>query len=499
MLHLLKGFQTFLFKFLANKSLSYLGLKAILFLFFIGKVQFANAQKIVPDSTDFKIIKPNSEVLLVVKNIFVSGNKKTKNKIILREMQIHTGDTLSMDKLSEELETAREFIYNTKLFEKVSVKPQLLNNQELNIIITVKERWYTYPIPFLELADRSFNEWVHTYNADLRRISYGVQLTTFNFSGQRDKVSLDLINGFKRKIGLEYSLPYFNKKLTTGVKVGVGFSQTKEIPYATDANNKLLYYENGGYEKNDWKMNLAFTKRKKLKRTESFSIEYHHIKVSDSIVLKYNPNFFNSSSATQDFVDLEYNFNYDDLDNIGYPLKGHSYSMLVKKRGLGFTEGLNLFSIQPSYKKYFSMTNGWYSSIRLTAEIKLPFSQPYYNLRALGYGENFIRGLEYHVIDGVAFGLVKFDLKKKIFQFQMPTIFKSPLLKKIPITILAKTYSDQGYVYSQQNLKLNNKFLYSAGVGIDIITLYDFSISVEYSFNQLGQKGIFLHLLSPGG
>lgn len=494
MLHLLKDYYAFPIKILRIKGRYHLGLRVILILFLTCNILSINAQKIVPDSAGFKIIKPNTEVLLVVKNISVSGNKKTKKKIILREMQIHLGDTLSKDKLSAEVEKAREFIYNTKLFEKVTVQPQLLNDKELNLIITVKERWYTYPIPFLELADRSFNEWIKTYDADLRRISYGVQLTTFNFSGQRDKISLDLINGFKRKIALDYSLPYINKKLTTGIKAGAGFSQTREIPYGTDENNKLLYYENGGYEMNEWKTNLAFTSRKKLKKTESFSIEYHYIKISDSIVLKYNPNFFNSPSATQNFVDLEYKLNYDDVDNAGYPLKGSSYSLSLKKRGVGFTRGLNFFSVQPSYKKYFTLSNHWYSSIRLSGEIKLPFSQPYYNLRALGYGENYIRGLEYYVVDGVAFGLGKFDLKKKIVQFNLPTFFKSPPLNKIPITILAKTYADMGYVYSKQNLKLDNKFLYSGGIGIDIITLYDFSISVEYSFNQLGQKGIFLHL-----
>lgn len=39
--------------------------------------------------------------------------------------------------------------------------------------------------------------------------------------------------------------------------------------------------------------------------------------------------------------------------------------------------------------------------------------------------------------------------------------------------------------------------LYTGGFGIDLVTLYDITFSVEYSFNQLGEKGLFLH--SKGG
>jgi len=43
---------------------------------------------------------------------------------------------------------------------------------------------------------------------------------------------------------------------------------------------------------------------------------------------------------------------------------------------------------------------------------------------------------------------------------------------------------------------LNDRFLYSTGVGLDLLTLYDFRISTEFSMNQLNEKGLFLHLRS---
>jgi hypothetical protein len=35
--------------------------------------------------------------------------------------------------------------------------------------------------------------------------------------------------------------------------------------------------------------------------------------------------------------------------------------------------------------------------------------------------------------------------------------------------------------------------LYSTGFGIDITTIYDFALKLDWSFNQLGQNGIFIH------
>ena len=44
------------------------------------------------------------------------------------------------------------------------------------------------------------------------------------------------------------------------------------------------------------------------------------------------------------------------------------------------------------------------------------------------------------------------------------------------------------------NSILNNKLLYTYGAGFDVLSYYDFVAKIEYSFNQLGEKGLFLHI-----
>jgi hypothetical protein len=91
--------------------------------------------------------------------------------------------------------------------------------------------------------------------------------------------------------------------------------------------------------------------------------------------------------------------------------------------------------------------------------------------------------------------LAKYTIKKKIISFNIPVPFHIKALPSIPFTIFAKTYADAGYVYNRKELdtRLNNRFLYSTGFGIDILTLYDLNFKLEYSFNQLGENGLFLH------
>ena len=125
----------------------------------------------------------------------------------------------------------------------------------------------------------------------------------------------------------------------------------------------------------------------------------------------------------------------------------------------------------------------------------MPLEQAYINKRGLGYGDNYLRGLEYNVIDGVATALVKSTFKKKIISFNVPFPFFPKLLTKIPFTFFAKAYTDLGYVYTEKvyATNLNNRLLYSGGFGIDVLTLYDINLRFEYSFNQLNKNGLFLH------
>jgi hypothetical protein len=58
-----------------------------------------------------------------------------------------------------------------------------------------------------------------------------------------------------------------------------------------------------------------------------------------------------------------------------------------------------------------------------------------------------------------------------------------------------KTHGDWAYTYTEQkgNNYLSNKNLYAFGFGLDIVTLYDIRIRLEYTFNDNGDRALYLH------
>ncbi|MBA2561967.1 MAG: hypothetical protein H0V14_03485 [Chitinophagaceae bacterium] len=478
------------------KHLTTLANKLAMLLLLLCMYFFAPGQKNdIPEPHAFEQINNANDTTptgwLFLRNIVINGNKKTKDYIIKREMDIKSGDSILTSTLSEKIEVIRQYIYNTTLFVNVRVEPFLLDAFQFDLIVTVKERLYIFPVPQFQLVDRSLDEWLVKYKGSLQRVNYGMKFVHYNLSGRKDQLRLYIINGYTRNISASYNAPYSNAKLTEGFYVGAGYAQTKEIVYKTNYDNSYAHYKNGKFVRDYWYINGGYTIRKAIKKTEIISGGYSHLQVSDSIISSsLNPGYFNSNSTSQGIVDLAYTIQYTNVNNILYPLEGRSGYFSLQKRGLGLTGGINMFSLEGEYNKFIALGKQWYTSIQLTGKIKLPFKQPYINQRALGDKNSYLRGLEYYSIDGVAYSMAKFNLKRQVLNFSIPTFFKSKTYNKIPFKIFAKAFTDFGYVYSEERpiTRLNNKLLYSAGVGLDILTLYDIHIRLEYSINQLGQN-----------
>ncbi len=459
-------------------------------LFFLVNNGCLNAQVIN------NILPKEDTASIVISAINVTGNKHTKTYIILREMQFEVGDTLQKIDLSKELKQAKNQIYNTNLFIEVKIDSLLLPDATMQINVNVKERWYIYPTPQFQLVDRSFNEWYKTFNADFNRVVYGIDFTHYNFSGRRDKFGITLLNGYARNISVGYSSPYSNPKLTQGFGVSGGFTQNRELSYKTSFKNTQLRYKKEGFVRNSYSADAGISFRKGFFKRTGFTLGLNYVSIDDSVITsKYNPNYFRSSKSSQFYTDIAFRVAYANTDKNAYPLKGTIYNYGINKRGFGISGGLNNTTLYGSISRFFTHKNHFYSSIQTSGILKLPFEQAYVNQRAIGFGDLNLRGLELYIVDGVAAATANYTFSKKVVSFRIPVPFNIKALPYIPVSVFAKTYTDVGYSYipNQYNTQLNNKFLYTGGFGIDILTIYDIAIKVEYSFNQLGEKGLFLH------
>jgi outer membrane protein assembly factor BamA len=445
----------------------------------------------------------DSSAKLYIKNIVVKGNKRTKEYIILREIQFQKGDSLVISTINQQLEQARQQVYNTTLFSEVKFETVILSAFDMIVIVDVKERWYIYPVPQFKPVDRNFNEWIKTYNASLKRVNYGLKFVHYNLTGRRDQLRIFLLTGFSRDFSFSYNAPYSNSKLTEGFVVSAGYSQKKEIPYKTDFNNNLLFFTSDSLRSSSVGSSLyvsaGYSMRKGFFNKHNFNAAFSRSTISDSILLpKNNPNYFNNNKTSANIFEVSYSYQHANVNNVLYATKGKTSFLAISKRGLGFTGGINALTVEAGLNKYYDLGKKWYSSIQLNGKIRLPLYQAYINQRGLGYGDSYLRGLEYLVIDGVGTALIKSTLKYKIAEFKIPLPFKIKSLPYIPFTIFAKTYADLGYAFNKKEFvsNLNNKLLYTGGFGVDILTFYDVNLRLEYSFNQLNQKGLFLHTQS---
>ena len=440
------------------------------------------------------LLAQSDSSFIKITSITVKGNKKTKKFIIERELPFAVGDSIRKNDLPAIFKQAATQIYNINLFIEAKVDSVVNADNTLAVNVTVKERWYIFPSPQFSLIDRSFNEWYTTYKADFKRVVYGVDFTHYNFSGRRDVLSFTVLSGYARNISFSYSNPYSNAKLTEGYSVFGNYTENKEIGYKTNYNNKINAYKNGFFVRKNLNAGGSYSRRKSAFKRDAFGIDFNYIKINDSISSAFNPNYFNANKSSQFFVDFSYGLGYANTNKNAYPTKGVIYNFGINKRGFGFSGGVNALTLSGSYSKYFAHKHNFFSAVKFAGTVKLPFEQAYINQRAIGFGNLNLRGLELYIIDGVAAATANYSFSKKLISFKIPVPFHIKVLPYIPFTFYAKAYTDIGFSYlpNKYSGKLNNKFLRTAGIGLDVLSLYDIVVKVQYSFNQLGEKSLFL-------
>lgn len=427
----------------------------------------------------------------VIRNIVISGNRKTKPYIIERELLFKRGDSVNLADLVGRFERSRELLMNTALFHEAIVSLKQFDGHQVDIAIDVKERWYLFPIPYVKPVDRNLSEWAKQgYGFD--RLNYGLKLNYNNFTGRNDKLKFWLITGYSKQIQFQYELPYVDKALKNGIRLGFAYRTNKEVNYGTTNNEQQFHSDtirNVALSK-QWSAFVDFTHRPAIKTRNTFRIAWIGQEVDTSVVNR-NPKYFTGGRTKLSFPEITYKVEYADLDYNPYPQKGVSGELSILKRG--FNRKMDMWQVSAKGGKHGFLSPKVSYSLQASGTLRLPFDQPFINQQLFGYGDFYLRGLEKYVMDGVAAVLFKNTLRRQILHFYIPTPFSSH--DRVPFTVFLKTYGDAGYTYTKVPgiNPLSNRMLYSGGFGIDILTFYDLSFKIEYSFNQLGQNGLFFH------
>jgi len=439
--------------------------------------------------------RKNNPGSVTIRKIFIEGNKITRRSVILREIDIEEGDTIPADSLSTAINEVKLRLFNLQLFNEVDQHTVADTGGVIDWYISVKERWYLIPGFSIQYADQNFNTWFVKENHDLRRITGGLTVTDKNFRGNLEQLAVTVQEGYSQGLGLSYLRPYVNKGQTRGIGFSINISQGSQAFYQTDSN-KLLY--TGTYSGpiiwRKFNAGITYIYRPAYASKHTFRLGFTDYSINDTI-LKLNPDYFANGSNKAIFLELSYRYELNHVDNWNYSLTGHKLVATgVVRQGF---EGINFQSFAKVEAGIFrNPLPGWYCSAIFRGRLMFPQDQPYDFRGALGTQTDYVRGYEYYIIDGTNYGILRLDLKREIFNktYSLPVNY----FTAIPVRIYPKIFADAGYVDNPVpgNSFLNNRLLYSAGIGVDIITLYDLKFRFEFAWNHLGQNGLYLHFNS---
>jgi outer membrane protein assembly factor BamA len=446
----------------------------------------------------------NKETIFI-KQIDVLGNKRTKNFIITREMTFKQFDSIPPGQLPELLLRSKNNIYNLGLFNIVNISYYFEENN-LFLQVFVIERWYIWPIPYVQIADPNFNTWWETKELD--RLNIGINTRVYNFRGRNETLRLKMQIGYTNRFALRYEVPFIDKRQKLGMGIYGIYSNNKEVVTGTTNNKRNLLFVNDRYIREEYQAGINFTHRKRLYNTHSLGLKYNYITTDDTLI-KITPDYLPKARNYSAYLNIEYLFVRDKRDIRFYPLQGHYIDVDIEKVGLGILKNSpDFLSFTASARFYHKMKDRWYWATTAKTKWVNTYNQPYYLQQGLGNANlrteyDILRGYEYFIIDGQQWWFHKSAIKYNLLK---PTVvnlddFQVPKnAKKLFYAWFLTAFFDHGYVKDQITSFKNplaNQYLYSYGLGLEMMGSFDSVMRIEYSFNSTGKGGIFLNFIAP--
>jgi outer membrane protein assembly factor BamA len=467
---------------------------------------------------------PDSSV--IIRQVVLKGNYRTRDRIVLREMALHPGDTVRMADLSGKLDWDKNKISNTNLFITVAVRaantttPRSVSSQTkglpdslsrsvktqaeatniafIDVEVLMKERWYVIVYPVFEFADRNFNEWWYQRGRDLRRTVYGARLSYKNVTGNNDKLGLIAEFGFLRRFAINYQIPYLDRAQRLGLKVETSYQTNNEIAYRSQFD-KLQYVRNNDQQlREQFIGGFTFTRRNGFYRFHDFTARYISTNVADTVA-RLNPDYFLNGQKRQQYAQLAYGFRYDRRDNVAYPLRGTLGGLEIN--WLGVLPGDNVHQLETvgSYARFWPLGGRWFASSGVRGQVIFPEKQPYNLLRGLGYRQEVVRGYELYSVEGQHFALwkstVRFQLFNTVKQLRWLPIRQ---FNTVPIAAYFTAFADAGYVWNSYKLtyesQLANQLMVGSGMSLDVVTYYNLVARFSLTVNAKGESGFFFNL-----
>ena len=448
----------------------------------------------------FTIIATAQNQTLTVDSINVSGNKKTKTSIVIRELDVQVGDEIEAIDLEAIIEQNRLLLTSTGLFSQVDMTTNIADNK-LTINVKVEESWYLYPYINISLGDRNFAIWEQNDYA-LNRLNYNFQVTHRNLTGRRDLLKSYVQFGYEPKFQTTYELPYFNEAQTLGFRGDIFYAQAKEWGLGTGGDTLSLISNQDSVMIRRFRLTAGLRYQQGVFSRHEAELRFHQHQISE-FASDFNPDFFLNGNTLQRYFALRYTFTTDYRDFKPYPKKGYFFSAALNKEGFGIFDDINTLYIEPRFAYYQPLGKKFGFEMNVRGKVSLlRDQQPYFNSRSIGYRPDYMRGYELYVIDGLDYVMQRAILRYEWLDKDLGINKNKPNRSRqsFPLKIYSTIFQDNAYVnnpfYGDGNAFVN-RHLWSFGTSLDFVIYNDFVLQLEYTWNHEFENDLYIHFALP--
>jgi len=391
---------------------------------------------------------------IIIRDIQIRGNVTTKEHVILREMSLKVGDTLTQH--AKDID--RNNIYNLRLFNKVDVDDSVYQNQA-TVIVTVSERWYFVPFPVLGMKYR-----------DLSKLYYGAGMMHQNFRGRNEKLFTLFYFGYDKL----FMINYHNPKVTDDDDIFIGTALTIQRLHKLSSISEE-------YINSNLFLRGTVGKRFGIYQTISSTFGYELWQVSDPRL-----NSTASSSGRDAFLILSFSYRFDTRNNYEYTTDGTLVSLAVSKNGFGESD-VNIASANYDLRKFFGFNGGSAFGLRTAGSFAWGGIIPQYRHVFFGYDDR-IRGYFYKKIEAEnkISGSIELRLPILLPRYLEIGWIGIPEFQKLRYGIYFGIFADAGKAWSRSQVLSEQPWYSGFGAGLQFLLPYGFTIRTEAAMNNLG-------------
>jgi len=407
-------------------------------------------------------LKVEATESIKIDSIKISGNDITQDFIILRELNFKIGDIVD----KKTLQYNRERVFSLQLFNRVDF--YIIHENDINILlISVKESWYIYPLPF-----------AYTHNGDIDRATYGINLNYKNFRGRNETLQAEVGVGYDPF----YSVSYQNPALFFGNDIGLTVSASYSKDFNSSKNALLLTRTDFQYTV----FNCLLTLSKRLNQFNllSMSVGYDYIQAPYTGLYGITA----SGESIDRFILFGGSYQLDTRDLKQYSLNGiYSYLQLFHK---GFLENnINYNLVQFDIRTYHTLIEDLSAKFRIAYRGTFGDVVPCYDYSMLDYSGFIVRGHRNEHPEAnnmiVTSAEISYPLVSEWdFSIKLPLLPER--LTSARIGVFISGFYDAGTVFNVVNSISADNFLSGYGVGISFLVLPYYGLRFEYALNARG-------------